>query len=276
MLAGTSNGLVRWLALDGSETLFAFPASSKPIIALATSPDNQLVAVGGASLELHRVRVVDQIAVEVQFPLRHPGPAESRVNDMAFAPDTHRLVVAGLDRVTSWDVDLPRGAPWSTPTMIDIDVGGKESRGVALGRAGEMLIVADQALQFHGADGRLTGSVPLPARGTDIAISPDGATAAVGDDGGHVTLWDIAQKRLTRTLQAHQGSVLAVAFNAAGDRLATSAEDGHSGSGDGTERWSPTSRTCRRQPSVMNRTAPCLSAARTGSSGTAGPTARRS
>ena len=227
VLAGTANGVVRWLGLDGSETLFAFPASSRPVIALAPSPDHRLVAVGGASLELHRVRVVDQIAVEVQFPLRHPGPAESFVHDMAFAPDSHRLVVAGRDRVTSWDVDLPRGAPWSTPTMLDIDVSGKESRGVALGRAGEMLIVAGQELRFHRADGRLTETTPLPARGTDIAVSSDGLTAAVGDDGGHVTLWDIAGRRLTRTLQAHQGSVLAVAFNAAGDRLATAAEDDH-------------------------------------------------
>lgn len=226
VLAGTSNGFVRWLALDGTDALFPFPASSSPVIALATSPGHEFVAVGGASLELHRVRVVDQIGVAVQFPLRHSGPAESRVNDMAFALDTHRLVVAGRDRVTSWDVDLPRGAPWSTPTMMDIEVAGKESRGVAVGRGGEMLIVAEQELQFHGADGRLTFTAPLPARGTAIAVTSDGRTAAVGDDAGYVTTWDVAHKVSTGTLPAHKGSVLAVAFNTGGDRLATAAEDG--------------------------------------------------
>ena len=226
VLAGTSNGTVRWLARDGTEPLPAFPASSESIIALAPSPDSTLVAVGGASLGLKRLRVVDQVAVEVQFPLRHPEPVESRVNDMAFSPDAHRLVVAGRDRVTRWDLDVPRGAAWSTPTMLDIDVGGKEARGVALGRAGEMWLLVEQEIQFHGADGKRTGAAPLPAQGSAIAISRDGATAAVGDDEGHVTLWDVAQKRLTRTVQAHQGRVLAVAFNAAGDRLATVAEDG--------------------------------------------------
>ena len=74
--------------------------------------------------------------------------------------------------------------------------------------------------------GEVPGAAPLPALGRAISLSRDGGTAAVGDDSGHLTLWDVAQKRLTRTVQASAGSIAAVAFNDAGDRLATVTEDG--------------------------------------------------
>ena len=226
LLVGGNRGRVRWLMRDGQEAQPPFDAASGPIGALALSPDRNLVAIGGSELGAQYLRVVDQVAVEVPFPLRRPGPAESRVNDLDFAPDGNRLVVAGRDYLTRWDLDVRPGAPWSNPVMADLDVAGQESRGVALGRNGVMLVLVAQELQFRGADGARAGAGVLPARGSAITLSADGRTVAVGDEKGNVTLWDVAQKRLTRTLAAHHGSVMSVAFNGGGDRLATVAEDG--------------------------------------------------
>lgn len=46
--------------------------------------------------------------------------------------------------------------------------------------------------------GKVTATLTSPAVMTSIAFSPDGQTLATGDMRGHVYLWNIAAKRITR------------------------------------------------------------------------------
>jgi WD40 repeat protein len=58
-----------------------------------------------------------------------------------------------------------------------------------------------------------------------IAVAPDGSAAVVCAD-GFLRLADLADGRLSHTLQAHRGKGLGVAFSPDGTRLATGGEDG--------------------------------------------------
>jgi eukaryotic-like serine/threonine-protein kinase len=61
---------------------------------------------------------------------------------------------------------------------------------------------------------------------TDVAFSPQGTLLASASDDGTVKLWDVAHKRLVRTLKGHQETVRRVTFNRDGTMLASGSADG--------------------------------------------------
>lgn len=54
-----------------------------------------------------------------------------------------------------------------------------------------------------------------------VAVSPDGATVASGDDGGTIKVWELETGRVLASLNAHDGEVRALAFSPDGKRLAS-------------------------------------------------------
>ena len=60
---------------------------------------------------------------------------------------------------------------------------------------------------------------------TSLAVSPNGAVAAIGETSGRIHLNDVATGKRLRTLQGHGGSVSALTFNAGGDRLLSGSID---------------------------------------------------
>jgi WD40 repeat protein len=69
------------------------------------------------------------------------------------------------------------------------------------------------------------GSFKDPAGALDVALSPDGRTAAVGRPDGTVAMWDLLRGVPTASLAAHQGPVGAVAFSPDGTMLASGGTD---------------------------------------------------
>jgi WD40 repeat protein len=59
-----------------------------------------------------------------------------------------------------------------------------------------------------------------------LACSPDGATLAVGQEDGRITLWDAATRRKRSTLAGHQEFVAALAYAPDGATLASSGGEG--------------------------------------------------
>src|SRR5439155_1613887 len=140
------------------------------------------------------------------------------------APGAHHLFVAGHDSLTRWDIDVPRGSPWSNHVMTEVDSRPTDRKGIAITPAGDFVVLTE-GLEFRHADGHVVRETPLASRPSAIALTPDGGTAVVGDAGGNLTFWDVGTQRLLQTIPAHKTSVLAVAVNAQGDRIASAAED---------------------------------------------------
>jgi WD40 repeat protein len=68
-----------------------------------------------------------------------------------------------------------------------------------------------------------------------LAFSPDGRVLAAGSTDGKVVLYDVASKKIARTLEGHLGSVNGVRFTKDGQRLFTTSSDGS------VRRWDLTS-----------------------------------
>ena len=68
-------------------------------------------------------------------------------------------------------------------------------------------------------------SLPVPAeRVTSIAIAPDGATLAIAEN-KRIALWDVVNRKLLRTLNAHTDIVHDVEFSPTGEDLASASFD---------------------------------------------------
>lgn len=59
-----------------------------------------------------------------------------------------------------------------------------------------------------------------------LALSPDGATAATGDDHGDIVLWDVPRRARKFNLESHTQSLTGVAVSPDGKTIATSSDDG--------------------------------------------------
>jgi WD40 repeat protein len=57
-------------------------------------------------------------------------------------------------------------------------------------------------------------------------FSPDNQRLAIGNDNGHVILWDIAEGKQIRNLVGHTGAVTGLAFSEDGNLLASGSLDG--------------------------------------------------
>ena len=73
-------------------------------------------------------------------------------------------------------------------------------------------------------DVRLQGPADFPG-GTALAVSQTGGRAAVGDAGGHISLWDLAKARVVDGMDLLQGPVTGLAFSRDGRYLAASGHE---------------------------------------------------
>ncbi|MCH8045755.1 MAG: hypothetical protein IID44_18745 [Planctomycetes bacterium] len=58
-----------------------------------------------------------------------------------------------------------------------------------------------------------------------LAVTADGKTAAVGEAGGAIKLWDLTTGKTTKTLAGHKGAVTGLAFSADGKTLVSGSAD---------------------------------------------------
>ncbi|WP_433204474.1 hypothetical protein ACQP1G_16030 [Nocardia sp. CA-107356] len=194
------------------------------------SPDGKLVAAAcGNALQLWNV----------EDP-RHPvpeAPIGGGVTQVAFGPSGRILAAADNNHtVTLWNLRNP-----STPTKIGAPLPiPQQIRSMAFHPRGSWLaVVYDDAIQLvtiGAAPTPLGAPIPIPARPVRaVAVSPDGATLAVGSGGDSawtenrgdatVGLWDIADpaRPVLRgsLLAAAKSAVRSLAFGPDGDTLAT-------------------------------------------------------
>lgn len=108
------------------------------------------------------------------------------------------------------------------PTLARTEAAAPPVAGKAGNRDPELTSFAVPATDFLAP---LRAKLSLKLAAVGMAVSPDGKTLAVGEEGGQVRLLDPRNGGLLRTLKGHDDAVTTLVFSRDGKRLATSGPD---------------------------------------------------
>jgi WD40 repeat protein len=192
--------------------------SPEPLMALAISPDGELLAAArGTDILLWSTSQRRALGV---LPREHQKPiwtlAFADANTLASGDDEGKVIV--------WDVArrAPRGPALeqSTGASLFSLAFSPDGRRLASGDARGLVMLWDVE--------RLEALQPLQLDVFAIfslAFSPDGRTLAAGSHDSLVILWDVASGRVPKVLPDHSGPVMALLFSPEGRSLFSAGGD---------------------------------------------------
>jgi WD40 repeat protein len=215
-LAATACGeTVRlWRVADGT-LLRILPAHRGGTSAVAFSPSGDLLATGGADRTVRLWRVSDGILFRILKG--HAAPVAA----VTFSPDGTLLASAGDEQnIKLWRVSdgvFLRNMIWQAFTM-------GQTGSLVFTPDGTSLITGSYSTAngFRVSDGlQLWFFMPLEhGLVKAVALSPDGGVLAVGSQDGTVTLIQMSDRTLLRTLDTEGVNITCVAFSPDGNTVA--------------------------------------------------------
>ena len=187
----------------------------KPILALAISPEGQILASGSHKIKLWNLPTGE--------PLQTLFGHKKGVYSLAFGTDGQTLVSGSEDHtVKIWNPHAEQ-----TPRVLAGHQGSVRS--VAISLDGQMIISGsdDQTIKLWDAQtGKLHRTLTGHAGAVyTVAITPDGKHLITGSEDKTIKIWEIATGELLQTLAAHRGAVGAIATSPDGQTIASASED---------------------------------------------------
>lgn len=202
--------------------LGAMPADYQPVLVVALSPDERLLAVGRGSA----VVLVDVSQPQRPTVARLEGGA-GPVQSLAWSPDGKWLVAGSFQRLEMWDAaSHQKVRQFAGPLLGSITA-------LAVDKTGGAVFAADGEtggvgfLRRFDAD-KGTQTATWKAHEDTIyalRLSPDGARLLSGSADKLAKLWDTATNKLAGTYEGHTNHVLSVAFNQDATQIATAGAD---------------------------------------------------
>jgi WD40 repeat protein len=213
---GGADGKVKIWDTVSKKLLHEIDAHAGAVTGLAFSPNGQVLASCGGDSTLRLVNVADGKT------LAHFAAHAGAVTGMAYNPGGNAVYTTGSDGTLKfWS--LPPAPARTLPAFQDA-VGA-----VAVSPDGSQAAVASgKGVRLaRWNDGQTLKELPAaPGVLTCVAAAPGNALTAAGDRDGRVAVWDAKKGELLASPVGHAGAVTAVAFNGAGNQLATVGKDG--------------------------------------------------
>ncbi|MGE3806118.1 MAG: WD40 repeat domain-containing protein, partial [Gemmataceae bacterium] len=201
--------------------------------ALAFSPDGSTLAAAGYDHLVH-LWSIDGAEARAREPLRgHTRP----ISGLAFSPRGNVLASIGDD-----------GALWvwsNPPRRTQVPLSNQDRFvGISFNATGEILAVARESgsivlfdivngeakrkSEFTIPGGAQIRAITFAPIEFDIKTERTRAALVVGNDSGHVNIWDVSATRPKegQYLDGHRQPITALAFNPTGDLLASADEEG--------------------------------------------------
>jgi WD40 repeat protein len=201
-LSACYDNILRFWNVETGTEIRSYKGHTASIMSVACAPSGKIAATGSLIGDC-TVRLWDLDGGKEVHVLK--GHTE-RVMGVAFTPDSKKVVSSAWDgTVRIWDV--------------------------ATGK--ELLRCSSDKADPPGPAGPRTVVKPLRSpEGTvgthlyGVAVSPDGARIAAGNEGGIIFLWDTTTGKCSDTLGPHRGYVSELAFTPDGRRLVSCSGDG--------------------------------------------------
>ncbi|RQX05922.1 hypothetical protein DLJ59_06340 [Micromonospora inaquosa] len=192
-------------------------AGSKPIKAIAVSPDGRTMAAGGVDTNVYRWDITNHSTAAQLSTLTE---ANSQIFSLAFSPDsTNLLAGTGAEHnVHRWNVRDPTrpevvGAPLEGPLSWVNYVSFSPDGAVVTAASSDRMLWT-----FDARTGRSAGLLPHPSPLITAVFTPDGRVVTLASD-GIVRTWSVPGP----IISGAEDSVFALSFTANGVKLGIAA-----------------------------------------------------